>query len=223
MAQSVTVSSLITLVRQMADIERSQVCTDTEIVSYINKAYRELYNAIVLAHQNYFVSSGTITLVPGTDTYAVPSDFMKLLGVDLVVDSSQSITLLPYNLNERNRSQTGLIYTHPLQRSFRYILMGSNLKFVPKASIPSGTVTVWYVPAPADLTSVSSFDAINGLDEYVTAAAAEKCLIKQNLPSKEVALLKQEKKQMVIETCAGRDAGMTLCVTDLDNVNEFGF
>ena len=40
----------------------------SEIVRYANLAYRDIYNQIVLIHENYFLNSYTFQTVGGTDT-----------------------------------------------------------------------------------------------------------------------------------------------------------
>ena len=85
MTDFVSLSDLRTLVRQRAAQENSQFVTDEELRQYINRGYSGLYDLLVTNanSEDYFLNSSTVTLVSGTQTYDLPTDFYKLKGVDL--------------------------------------------------------------------------------------------------------------------------------------------
>tara|TARA_Y100000310_G_scaffold334645_1_gene414869 strand:- start:45 stop:929 length:885 start_codon:yes stop_codon:yes gene_type:complete len=143
MTDYVALSELRTLCRQRADMENSQFITDTEMLRYINRGYAELYDLIVTSanSEDYFLSSSSVQLVSGTQSYDLPSDFYKMRGVDLNV-GSDSIPLHRYNFSQRNN---GSLYS--VARRMRYHIQGSTLRINPKPST-NDTITVWYVPSP---------------------------------------------------------------------------
>ena len=89
MADVVSLSTLRLLTKQRADMENSQFITDDEWRRMLNRSYAELYDLIVTSanSEDYFLNSSTITLVSGTQSYSLPTDFYKSRGVDLNIGS----------------------------------------------------------------------------------------------------------------------------------------
>lgn len=212
------VSEMITQVRRRADIENSNVCTDAEIIGYLAGAYKELYRAIVLTYENWFISSQSIPLVAGTDTYTIPATMLKLQGVDLVINANASLTLEPFKFAERNRLTNNLTVTG--QPAYRYILQGQNIKFVPRPQA-AGSVTIWFTPTPANITLASdTVDVIAGFDEWMVIRAAIKVKDKQEM---DLGSLPQElaaAQQDVMSICADRDSGSPSSITDVYENND---
>lgn len=219
MADTIAVSALITKIRRKADIENSNVCTDAELITYINSAFKEMYNAIVLKYENYYVTSGSISVVSGTATYALPADFLKLLGIDRG-SSGSVISLKPYAFQQRNsHGGAGGFYVN---ERYRYILQGANVKFVPTPTTTE-TLTIWYVPVPTAITSsAQTVDMINGFDEFITEECAGQVMRKQNLGGEEYFAKARLKKAEIIEFCAMRDANEPDSVEDhyIGRMNE---
>lgn len=149
MADLVSLSDLRTLVRQRADMQNSQFVTDDEVDTYINHSWAELYDILVSkSAEDYFLNSYSISLTSGTTSYALPSDFYKSRGVDLTV-GSDTIPIRRYNWSERNKgSQYNLTY------NYRYRIQANQIVFNPE---PNGnnTVTLYYIPSPRKMQSVS--------------------------------------------------------------------
>ena len=74
MALDVTLSYLKEQVRSRADQQNSQFIQDAELTDFINGSASSLYDQLVQAAEDYFVKSATITIVPGQNEYALPSD-----------------------------------------------------------------------------------------------------------------------------------------------------
>lgn len=228
MADVVTVSDLVTFSRQRANMEASQFVTDTEILSLLNRAYKELYDLLVQTYQEYFLTSYTLTLIPGTDTYALPSDFYKLQGIDYITQAATNSrwTMRPFMFNERNQYQASAYVYAFSNTNLRYILAGSNLKFRP-VPIQSGSCEVWYVPVPKTLTTATvpgpteqnSIDAVNGYDEYVILDTAINMLNKEESDSSALRALKEEAVQRITRSAADRDIGQPQRVTDVNAQN----
>ena len=143
MTDIVSLSELRLLAQQRADMENSQFITDDEWRRMINRGYAELYDLIVTSanSEDYFLSSGTISLVSGTDTYDLPTDFYKSRGVDLNTGGAK-IPLRRYNFSERN---IGGLYS--VASDMRYHIQSNSIVFNPEPSAPD-TITIYYIANP---------------------------------------------------------------------------
>lgn len=229
MATTMSLSELMVAVRQRADMmpngyvpslgSTSYFVTDPELISYINQSYFELYDLMVSCFgEDYFVKTPPqmIATVQGTALYALAADFYKLLGVDLLLGSTDdsAVTLKKFEFLARNR------YAVPNQQSFagvtnlRYRLQGNNLWLTPD---PSGgqNIRVWYVPRLTPLAAlVDTADGISGWTEYIITDAAIKCMQKQE---SDVSVLMAQKQSIAsrVKTMADtRDAGAPPTVSD---------
>lgn len=180
-------------------MENSTFVTDPEITNYINASIGELYDVIIQHYgEDYYVSTDTINVTANTSSYALPSDFYKLLGADLVLDSNRSVTLKRFNFNERNKS-TVLQDRTPYR--YRYHLVGDNIEFRPTPN-SGDTVKLWYIPLPVELSDdADEVKGFSGWEEYIIIDAAIKCLQKEE---SDVGVLFGQKQAMLqrIETAA---------------------
>ncbi len=210
MTTTMTLSQLMIAVRQRADMVPSSsytpsttatniFVTDPELISYINQSYFELYDLLVAAFGNdYFVATPYQFTTDGTsDAYALPSDFYKLLGVDLSLAGGTEgswLTVRSFEFNDRNRYSVPNFQAFYGVTNLRYRLMGTDLTLVPIASAGQ-TVRIWYVPRPSQLVSDTDIvDGISGWEEYVIVDACIKALTKeetecQNFKEQKMALL----------------------------------
>ena len=95
MTDYVALTTLRTLSRQRADMENSQFVSANEWREYINRGYAELYDLLTTSasSEDYFLNSNIFSLVSGTKTYDLPSDFYKMRGVDQIPSRSDGTTL----------------------------------------------------------------------------------------------------------------------------------
>jgi hypothetical protein len=210
---AVTLASLITQTRQRADIEGSQVVTDSELTGYINSSIKELYDILVSTYEDYYLSETTVTVTTG-DSITLPTDFYKLRGLDYV-EGSVYYPVLPFKFSQRNQQNVELFSATPAVKS-RYRVQGSVIKLVPAAAA-AGAYRVWYIPRATELSlTTDTFDGINGWEEFVIVDAAIKCMVKQELGTQE---LEKQKKDLIrrIEAMApNRDADAPACIKDND-------
>lgn len=213
---SFTLAQLKTLVRQRADIESSQHIKDPELTNYINGSISELYDILIQKYGNeYFLSSTSFSLVNGTSEYNLPSDFYKLIGVDLqLTPTSDYISLKRYDFQERNRYSASIIrgvYGAPL---LRYHVQGSVLRFEPTPR-DTNTIRLWYVPTPTSLSAdASTFAGYNGWEEYVIVDAAIKCMEKEESDTSALQLRKNMLIQRIESAAGNRDANFSPKITD---------
>lgn len=218
MATTLTLSELRTAVRQRSDMVNSTFITDSELNSYINQSYFELYDLLISKFgDNYYVAPVYTFVTDGSSyQYNLPSDFYKLLGVDLALSNTNDsfVTVRPFEFIDRNR------YAVPNFQSFygltnlRYRLNGDKLWFTP---IPakSQTIRIWYIPRMTTLSSdTDTVEGISGWTEYIICDAAIKCLQKEE---SDVSVLFAEKAALIARIQAmaeGRDAGSPAKVSD---------
>lgn len=221
MSTSMTLLELRTASKQRADMVNSSFVSDSEWNSYINQSYFELYDILIQKYGDfYFVKNPqpTFTTDGTSQSYPLPSDFYKLLGVDLnLVVSSQNgwVSLSRYNFPERNK------FTFPNAQGFygrwarlEYAIVGPNIMFTP---VPSANqqIRLWYIPTLVTLSGDSdTMDGISGWTEYVIIDAAIKAGQKEET---DVGVLMAQKKDMLarIESAAeNRDAANPCTVSD---------
>lgn len=145
---TVTLASLRTQVRQRADMVHSQFVTDAELNTWINSSHRELRDLLVQAYgEDYYAAEKSYATDGVSDTLALPGDFYKLLGVDLL-DGGRWRTLRRFNFSERNqnRETDGAAWWQRL----RYRLRGNSLWF-DRAPAAGLSVRLLYVPQAPDI------------------------------------------------------------------------
>lgn len=227
MATTMTLLQLRTAVRQRADIVNStQFFPDAELNSYINQSYFELYDLLVQKYgDNYFVQTPYSITTDGTNEfYNLPSDFYKIIGVDLGLSNKNDswVTIKPFLMADRNR------YSVPNFQSFygvtnlRYKLNANQIWFTP---IPAANqpIRLWYIPKMTTLNiDADTVDGISGWTEYIIIDVCIK--IKQKEESDAAVFLKQKEDMMKrIESAAeNRDAGSPKTVADVA-YNDFSF
>lgn len=199
------------MAQQHADRVNSNFVTVPEWNTYINQSLFELYDLLTTVYEDYFLAPAFQFTTDGTtQNYPLPSDFYKLMGVDLGLDNSNNarVTLQKFNFIERNR------YVYPNITStflgvfnMRYRLMGNQLHFIPT---PSGNqiVTVWYIPKLTQLLKDTDIaTGVSGWLEYVIVDAAIKALQKEESDVTVLAAQKGALKMRIEESAMNRDAG----------------
>lgn len=200
MAKTVRLDSLQLQVRQRANLERDQdLVPDTELTQYLNNSIGEFWDLLLAADSAAVRSTTQLAIIAGTDTYALPGDFYKLLGVEMQVTAGattdwRDVRRCPFE--ERNRRTWSL--PRPGGVPFRYFLSGTagvmNLVLRP---MPQGAATVraWYCPVAPTLANPGDvLDGVDGLEEFVIVDAAIKCAQKEE---GDVSVLLAQKQALV--------------------------
>jgi hypothetical protein len=205
-----TLAGLVTRVRRRSDHENSTFVSDAEVQQYVQESYFELYDLLVeslgpqhfYANLSFSTAAGTAAYAltdqlgdPGPfETFALPLDVYKILGVDVNVDG----TLRPIRATtpyERARSgeDTG---GWPHAARVRYFF-GTEVntinqyRFIAFTPTPRGvhTVRIHYVPMPQPLEGDTetggsrTFLHFAHWDEYIVLDAAAKVLEKEESDS----------------------------------------
>ena len=118
--------------KQRASMENNPFISDPEWNSYITNSYKELYDLLVAAYGNdYFVSTPFQFSISGSSAlYPLPSNFYKLLGVDLQFSGSTTgwISLKRFEFLDRNKAN-----------------------YLNSAFTISSLAQAWYIPQPTAL------------------------------------------------------------------------
>ena len=223
-ANTITCGDLMTAVRRRADMEGSTFVTDAEIRSYINVAMAELHDILVQKYEDYYVDSSTTYTRPiANNKGTLPNAFYKMLGVDFTAGGS-TYRVRPYKFEERNMyGNAGT--TAGIANNLTYHVQGNEIHFRPADALPSGTITIHYVPPAdqfatgggddSDALSVNNRAVAPGYEDYIVIDAAIKCLLKEEADVT-VHLVQRESARRRIEEAAGkRDAGESYAISDV--------
>lgn len=207
MADSLTLLQLRTRTRERADQENSTRVTDSELNGYIDYSYKEFYDLLVQAVEDYNLTTFSFSITSG-NTQAVPTDFFKMRGLDDVSDSTRPRTVKKYNWNERNEWAYGqAAYLEERFSDVAYRLIGSNITIMP----PERAVKpykLYYVPIPATLSADGDVaTGINGWLEYVILDAAIKCKYKDEEDAKPLLAAKRDIFLRIEALKSSRDQG----------------
>lgn len=221
MASTLSLLQIRDAVRARADQVNSTFIQDGELTDYINQSAYELYDLLVSKYGDaYFAKTPPYSFTTDgvNETFALPADTLKLLGVDLQTNGAPNgwLTLRPFNMAERNRNWRPNAAPVVGFTSLRYRLHGSNLWLTPMPSAGQ-TVRVWYVPRMTELVNEDDLlDGISGWTEYVIVDAAIKCLLKEESDASGFFAQKAALVQRIESASANRDEGAPATVSDVN-------
>lgn len=222
----ILVSTITDSAIDLADMRHSQFVDQTgaagsELLRYVNMAYKDLYQQIILAKELYFTTTTTIQVNGGTDAYPLPSDFYKLDGVDLALDDSgRFLSLTPFMFKERNKFRSGLaLSVAPYGQVFKYMLVSNTIKFVPVPS-QSASIQLWYTPEPKVIGSFSDTLYLPiGCDEYMSLYMACAMLAKEESDTSQLNAKRLEVLDQLKNSLKDRDQGSASYIVDESSVN----
>lgn len=210
-------------------MEGSAFISDAEWLSMATASCQQLYEKLIEAYGNdYEVAAAySITTDGQNDTYALPTDFFKLLGVDLQLSNASTvnqgwISIWKFSFAERNRYTLPNIQTLWGRTNVKYRLQGGNIWFIP---LPSGgqNLRLWYAPRFTPFTSTSdSFDGINGWEEWAVNDMAMKARVKEQTPIDDLQKLQAVQEDRLSSIMENRDAGSPATVVDVYRANGWG-
>lgn len=164
MSRNYTWGTIRDRIRMRVNKEKSQFVTDSEINGLMEESYADLYNTLVNENENYFISTTVINTVAGTDKYDLPSDFFKLIGIDIAGNDGFIRQMKQVPWIERNKYRSTVSYMgYPVD----YTFYNNQIKLLP---IPSQVVplTVYYIPtAPVYTNDATTIDGISGFEKYI--------------------------------------------------------
>lgn len=203
--RTITLSELRTEIRNRGDYQDTDLVTDVELTSYINSSITELYDLLVSKYgDEYYLKDYSFNLVANQSQYNLPADFLKVKGIDLVIDSSKSINVQSFEFRERNIF-TSINFNNPY--NIRYRVMGDKLMFMPPKNNMTNQIVLWYVPACAKLVNNSdTLDGVNGWEEYVIVDVIRKIKIKVEESIQEILVEKNALIARIEYAASNRDS-----------------
>ena len=237
---TVTLFQLMTKCRERTDMVNSTFVTDSELKGWINIGMCELHEILVNVFEAYYVKNtgedpfltsqgyADYTL-PGDNPGTLPTDFYKVVGVDLSMGAGFEGSIVvyrmrPYSFQERDA------YSNPLMTSARstntfYNIRGNQIHFIPKPSI-GAKVRLHYIPEPVQFVESGTTDnnkaiseiapaVCKGWEEFVINGVSAKMIMKEE--GDPTPFLKMQAGDRVrLESNAGqRDAGETKAIRDV--------
>lgn len=110
--------------------------TDAQLVQFLSTAYEKVYGRQVLLFEDWTIKRGLVSVVSGTQEYAMPSDLKKLRMVE-VYYGGEWFPLERVNFCDRHQFDHNITAELDPQ-VFRYYLYGETIGLVPK---PSTSIT----------------------------------------------------------------------------------
>ena len=179
----------------------------SDITELLNQEWADLYDELIDSGEDYYIGQQAITVIPGTQSYPVTSDYYKTKGVDVIVaGSSDRVAAHRMQFEQRNDYRsTDWNWPHRIL----YAVWGTNLAFVP---IPSSlnTVVHWYYPAPLRMVAPTDvIDGVNGAELAMVYGAAQRIAVMlENWDlADRLGQLKAQRWTRIISTLRDRNIG----------------
>ena len=229
MGSTVTLSELKQRARERADQVNSTFVQDSELTSYINISAKQLYDLLVAAYgEDYYIKDAatpyTITADGTNDTFSLPTDFYKMVGLDEDAGGGQRYTLKPFMFQERNQYKQPYFALAPYTSSYKYKVFGDSIKFIPKPSA-NKNFYLWYIPVMTELVNgTDELDGINGWEEFIVLDVAIKMMIKEESDPSALIIERRLIKDNLEAMAQNRDSGMSMRVQDVrrDQISPYG-
>lgn len=220
-----TAGAIILAAQQRADMENSSFIGDDEWLAMCNASCTNLWDRLIETYgSDYEVAdSYTLTTDGTSDSYTLPTDFYKLLGVDLQLGANSSssdgwVTIWRFNFAERNQYTLPNIFSLWGRTNLKYRLRGNKIWFIP---LPAGGqyLRLWYAPRFTPFTATSDTIDFLGWQEWAINDMAMKALVKEESPIDGVMALQAVQEDRLRTIMENRDAGAPASVVDVYRVN----
>jgi hypothetical protein len=222
---AVTLTNLTDRAKQVADLVGSAFIASSEWTTYINGGLKELYDLVVAANEDYFTTSGTVTISAGSSSASLAAAFYKLRGVDYQLTSSDYINVPLFSFQDRNRPGDFWASAQGSDPTRRYRIILDSLHVTPADKAP-GTYRVWYVPSVTELSSgsdtISTTFSKFGWEEYIVLYAAIKALTKQEQDVSELNRQKDALAQRIITMANNRNSDQPERISNIAQITRWG-
>jgi hypothetical protein len=202
---SPTYSELKSYLQKELDLEDETFITADEFLSYFNEAVDLVESAIHNIYEDYFLTSSTIFLVNGTQTYDLPTDiYAQKIRKILYSDGSA----MKYEVKRVKKLEETLYITAP--DLYRYIIKNSSstglkLAFYPTPSETSSNMTIWYIRNALRFVDDTDVCDIPEFTSVIVQFVRYKCLTKEGHPDAAQAAQDLERmKQEMVDTLTAR-------------------
>lgn len=196
-----TYSTLRSHTRTYLDESSPADWTDAQINRELNFAYMEVYTAVVETFESYYRVVSTANLVANQQEYAVPSDFLKMVRLEVKYDSTGDF----YKAGRFDFQQLSTGYDNDTYGSTSrplYQITGGYIRLlpIPTTSVTSG-LRMEYIKTISELSSDTDEINIPFPDRYgrlITLGAAAQ-LLRKGQQEESVAAKYQEDFQIGLE------------------------
>jgi hypothetical protein len=221
--RTATLAQLRLDAKRRADMENGTFISDAEWDRLINQSITEYYDIVTQKFSDdYYYAKLNIQFVAGQDEYDLPTDFYKLLGVDLLISgdptaaTAQWATVKRYEHSDRNYFNNLVVRNALGVQPVRYRLQGNKIVIKPVPTTSGQYFRILYNPAFVDLVADDDeFDFVSGWEELPVIDAAIKALTKEESPTDSLMIQKQMLIKRIEEAAENRDANMPARVSDM--------
>lgn len=206
MTTSRTLAQLRTDARETADmVNQTLFITDTELTRRINESIARLYGILVQARgEDYYRTSSAVVTVANVRTVALPTTFLSLSGIDIVLSTNVTIDARPIDFGDRARFFNDTSGWWSFQ-SVYYSIEGPNLVFYPTPRAVHN-LTIWYIPHAPTLTADSdTFDGINRWEHWVVIDTAIQLLAKEESDTTALVFERERMEREITSMATKRD------------------
>lgn len=228
MANLVSLATLRGRAQYASDMENDPNISNTIWGMFLNYGAQRLHDILVnKGGEEYAISSGTINITNGTNTYDLPADFYRMKGID-VSNGARTYTLRRFQFREREKYNWATINWGGHGGVPVYMLQGHQVRFQPMPSINT-TATIWYVPtmqvlvhgtgswtSAALVNDDDCIDDVNGYAEYIVLEAAIRAMIKQDRDPSGLIAQRDEVKAWIESSAAQRDSNDPMYIGEVN-------
>lgn len=151
--------------------------TDAEVDAKIQREYEYIQTRLNMENDEFFSKQVSFSLTGVTDqAYAFPTDFVKLISIEIIQSSSGDWVSVPYVPTNRREEYSQSAWLVSNDGPYRYYIIGSNYYFVPTppGGTNNGRMIYIYIPSalsadddtpefPSNYHEILSIGAINRL------------------------------------------------------------
>lgn len=127
---------------------------DAGLKTWINDAYLTMVDEIHTAVPDFFAKTATTATVADQQEYALPSDFDKMIMVNIQFSDTWQRALPMPNINHIPIVASGNTHGFSTGEPYYYIL-GDNYGFAPIPTASGQSIKLWYTYTPAEMSSDS--------------------------------------------------------------------
>lgn len=202
---SPTYAELLASLQKELDLEDETFITTDEFFSYFNRGVDEVEAAIHTIYEDYFLTKSTVSLVSGTQAYAMPTDIyaQKIRGVFYNDGSTTKYEVRRIEkLQETDFIDSGDLYKYIITNSSA---TGLRLNFYPTPDETNTNITMWYVRNAKRFTADSDVCDIPEFTHVIVQYVRWKCMSKEGHPDTQAALQDYDRMKMdMVDTLTAR-------------------
>lgn len=204
------------------DLEDETFITDAEMLGYMNEAIDEAEAEIQSEYEDYFLARTTVTLVSGTEGYALPTTIYANKIRRVIYRNGSIIYTIP-RLKDSSKFETytqGLVnlpsgdaarYSYFLENS---VAGAPTIVFTPLPQESGAYITIWHYRNANRLVNDSDVCDIPEFVSFVIQFVKVRCYEKENHPSLPLAVQALQAQRVLMNST------LSTMVPDADNLIE---